>query len=376
MRLLHISDLHLGKRLNEFSLYEDQLYILDQIMDKILINKIDTVLISGDIYDKSQPSEDAYNLFDDFLSKLNKNKIKTMIIAGNHDSATRLSFASSILKENNIYISPKYDGVVSKIILNDEYGNINFYLLPFVKPVDVRKYFPDSEINDYNDAIKVVIDDLKINKDERNILLSHQFVTGAKQSESEISVGGSENVSVDVYKDFDYVALGHLHIPQKMTYEYIRYSGSPLKYSFSEIKQDKNLVIIDIKEKNNLSISFDKLIPLHDLKELKGFYNELMDKSFYEGKDFKNDYLRIILDDEEDIIDALIKMRNVYPNIMRIEYKKFEKIYENINDIMIEDIKKTPYELLEEFYQKQNDKPINSEQQKYIKKIIEEVFLK
>lgn len=376
MRLLHISDLHLGKRLNEFSLYEDQLYILDQIMDKILINKIDTVLISGDIYDKSQPSEDAYNLFDDFLSKLNKNKIKTMIIAGNHDSATRLSFASSILKENNIYISPKYDGVVSKIILNDEYGNINFYLLPFVKPVDVRKYFPDSEINDYNDAIKVVIDDLKINKDERNILLSHQFVTGAKQSESEISVGGSENVSVDVYKDFDYVALGHLHIPQKMTYEYIRYSGSPLKYSFSEIKQDKNLVIIDIKEKNNLSISFDKLIPLHDLKELKGFYNELMDKSFYEGKDFKNDYLRIILDDEEDVIDALIKMRNVYPNIMRIEYKKFEKIYDNINDIMIEDIKKTPYELLEEFYQKQNDKPINSEQQKYIKKIIEEVFLK
>ena len=284
MKILHLSDLHLGKRVNEFSMIEDQTYILNEIINIIDEQKPKVIILAGDIYDKPIPPAEAVELFDDFLYKLSKRNLYVFIISGNHDSAERIAFGSRLFDKSGIYLSPVYNGKILPIPVDDECGDINFYMLPFIKPVHVRRFFPDTSISTYTDALNTVITDMNIDNTKRNILITHQFVTGSSRTESEdVSVGGSDNVDSDIFKDFDYVALGHIHRSQSCGSEYIRYCGTPLKYSFSESKDTKSITVIDIKEKGDIKLDFIPLTPLRDMVEIKGSYNELMLKSFYEN---------------------------------------------------------------------------------------------
>ena len=250
MKFIHLSDLHIGKRVNEYSMLEDQEYILNQIIAIIDEQKPDGVIIAGDVYDKSVPSAEAVALFDDFLFELSKRNLYVFVISGNHDSPERIAFGGRLMEASRIYMSPVYDGTVSPVTLEDEYGKINVWMLPFVKPVHIRKFNEDAEISTYTDAMRIAIGNLNIDSNERNIMITHQFVTGAERTESEeISVGGTDNVDISVFENFDYTALGHIHRPQNCKSEKVRYSGTPLKYSFSESKDNKSVTIVELKEK-------------------------------------------------------------------------------------------------------------------------------
>ena len=320
MKFMHLSDLHLGKRVNEFSMFEDQDYILKKILTIIQEEKPDGVLIAGDVYDKSIPSVEAVGLLDDFLKKLAKAHIQTFIISGNHDSPERLAFAAELIEPSGIHISSAYDGKVRPISMQDDYGTVNIYMLPFVRPAHVRSVFPKENTESYTEAIRTAISHMEIHEEERNLLITHQFVTGAQRSESEeISVGGTDNVDASVFQAFDYVALGHIHGPQQMGRESIRYCGTPLKYSFSEAGHHKSVTVLELREKGNLKIRTVDLLPLHDMRELKGTYEELTNRKNYEGTAV-DDYLHITLTDEEDILDAIGKLRVIYPNLMKLDY--------------------------------------------------------
>ncbi|SHH08985.1 Exodeoxyribonuclease I subunit D [Anaerosphaera aminiphila DSM 21120] len=375
MKVIHLSDLHIGKRVNEFSMIEDQEYILEEILKIIDSENPEVVMIAGDVYDKSVPPAEAVGLFDDFLFKLAKREVTVLIIAGNHDSVARLSFGSRIFDNSGVYISPIYDGNIKEVSLSDEYGSVNFYLLPFIKPVNVRQCFPEEEINSYTDAVRVAIENIDLNEDERNVLITHQFVTGAVRSDSEeVSVGGSDNVDGEVFKKFDYVALGHIHKPQKIMRDTIRYCGTPLKYSFSEASHQKSVTILEFGDKKEeVKIRMRELIPLRDLREIRGTYMEVTAKSFYENTN-KEDYLHITLTDEENIVDAIGKLRTIYPNIMRIDYDNERTRTENKIDRASDVETKSPLELFEDFYKLQNNGEINSEQENYLVELIEKVW--
>ena len=374
MRFIHLSDLHIGKRVNEFSMIEDQKYILNQVLETIDEVKPDAVIIAGDVYDKSMPSEEAVRLLNEFICELAKKDAKTFIISGNHDSAERLAFASDLISNSGIYISPVYNGEIAKYTLSDEYGEVEIYLLPFVKPGNVRRYYPDVEIESYTDAIACIIDNLNLDKTKRNVIVAHQFVTGANRSESEdISVGGTDNVDVRVFDDFDYVALGHIHGAQKMTRETVRYSGTPLKYSFSEANHHKSITIVDMYEKDNIEISTKDFVPLHDMRIIKGTYNEITHRANYE-KTNTNDYIQVILTDEEDVADAISRLRTIYPNIMQLKYDN-KRTRENIEVGSANDIEnKRPIELFDELYLKQNNQNMSDEQREYVSKLIEAIW--
>ena len=325
MKFLHLGDLHIGKSLGEFNLIEDQRFILDQILDVAQKKSVDAVLIAGDVYDKSIPSEDAVSLFDYFICKLADRKIKTFVISGNHDSDERLNFGSSLFETNGLYISAKYDGTLYKQELMDEYGKINVYLLPFVKASLVKHFFPEEEIDSYDRAVCTVLDHAKINKKERNILVAHQFVAGRNEdpvmggSESAAvqNVGLVEKIGTDCFKDFDYVALGHIHSPQKVGREEVRYSGSPLKYSLSEAANDKSFPIITLGKKGDVSIEIVKFKPLRDLRHLKGRMEQLLNK---ENIKSPGDFIYATLTDEEIINDAMGIFKQYYPNTIKIDY--------------------------------------------------------
>ncbi len=374
MKLIHLADLHLGKRVNEFSLLEDQDYILKEILKIIDTKKADGVLIAGDIYDKSLPGTEAVTMFDDFLVRLASRKLPVFIIAGNHDSPERLAFGNRLIDLSGIHISSVFDGKVKDYQLKDEYGSINVYLLPFIKPANVRAFYPDEKIESYNDALKVVIKNIDLDKTQRNILVTHQFITGAVRSDSEdIFVGGLDNIDAEIFKDFDYVALGHIHRPQNIKKDLIRYCGSPLKYSFSEAKYDKSVTVIELGKKGEINISTVPLIPEHDMKEIKGTYAELTDKNFYKDTDYRNDYLHITLTDEEEVMEAIGKLRSVYPYLMKLDYDN-QRTQSN-NEIKAVDIEhKSPYELFSEFYEKRNNQPMSVEQTKYLNKVIEDIW--
>ena len=375
MKIMHLSDLHLGKRVNEFSMIEDQTYILNEIINIIDEQKPKVIILAGDIYDKPIPPAEAVELFDDFLYKLSKRNLYVFIISGNHDSAERIAFGSRLFDKSGIYLSPVYNGKILPISVDDECGNINFYMLPFIKPVHVRRFFPDASISTYTDALNAVITDMNIDNTKRNILITHQFVTGSSRTESEdISVGGSDNVDADIFKGFDYVALGHIHRSQCCDSEYIRYCGTPLKYSFSESKDIKSITMLDIKEKGNIKLDFIPLTPLRDMVEIKGSYNELMLKSFYENTSLTDDYVHITLTDEEDIPDVITKLRVVYKNIMKLDYdNQRTKKSSEIN--LINDMEsKSPLELFDTFYELQNGKHLSDTQRVFLKNIIEEIW--
>ena len=375
MKIMHLSDLHLGKRVNEFSMLEDQIYILNKILNIIDEQNPKVIILAGDIYDKPIPPAEAVEIFDDFLYKLSKRNLYVFIISGNHDSAERIAFGSRLFDKSGIYLSPVYNGKISPICIDDKYGKVNFYMLPFIKPVHVRRFFPDAEVYTYTDALSTVISDMHIDTAQKNILITHQFVTGSSRTESEdVSVGGSDNVDADIFNDFDYVALGHIHRSQCCDSEYIRYCGTPLKYSFSESKDTKSITVIDIKEKGDIKLDFIPLTPLRDMVEIKGSYNELMLKSFYENTSLTDDYVHITLTDEEDIPDVITKLRVVYKNIMKLDYdNQRTKKSSEINPINDMD-SKSPLELFDTFYELQNGKHLSDTQRVFLKNIIEEIW--
>lgn len=375
MKIMHLSDLHLGKRVNEFSMLEDQEYILTRIINIIDEQKPQAVIIAGDVYDKSVPSAEAVELFDDFLVRLSKRGLNVFVISGNHDSAERIAFGGRLMDKSGIYMSPVYNGEVKPITLHDEYGDINFCLLPFIKPIHVRRFFPEEKIESYTDAMQVAVNQMSIDTDKRNILVTHQFVTGALRTESEdVSVGGTDNVDAGVFEGFDYVALGHIHRAQKCGSEFVRYSGTPLKYSFSEANDSKTVTIVDMRDKGDMELSFFPLVPKRDLVEIRGSYNELTLKSFYDGTSYGEDYMHITLTDEEDIPDVLTKLRVIYKNIMKLDYDNL-RTRSSVEISGASDVKsKTPLEHFSEFYEMQNGQGMNEEQISFMTSLIEEIW--
>lgn len=374
MRFLHLSDLHLGKRVNEFSMLEDQAYILKEILNIIDEQKVEAVLIVGDIYDKVIPSAEAVRLLDDFLTRLATRELPVFLISGNHDSAERVAFGARLMSSRQIYLSPVFEADVEPVTVNDKYGGINIYMLPFVKPSLVKRVYPEEEIITYQDAVNAAVQHMQIDMDKRNILLAHQFVTGAARCDSEeLSVGGLDDVDASVFDSFDYVALGHLHGPQKIGKETVRYSGTPLKYSFSEANHKKAAVIVDMEEKGTVNIQQIPLVPKHDMREIRGTYMEVTALDFY--KDMKtDDYLHITLTDEEDIPDAIGKLRTIYPNIMKLSYDNLRTRAAVTVRGTAEVEEKSPMELLREFYELQNNQPMTDEQEEIARGIMEEIW--
>ena len=408
MKFIHLSDLHLGKRVNGYSMLEDQEYILNEIKAVITAESPDAVLIAGDVYVKPVPPAEAVRLFDDFLVQLSRLGLKVFVISGNHDSPERIAFGSRLMNASGIYLSPVYDGTVTPVSLHDAYGVVDVYMLPFIKPAHVRRFYETEteQIQSYTDAMQTALSHLPLDHTHRNVLITHQFVTGSVRAESEeISVGGSDNIDASVFAPFDYVALGHLHTPQNCgqtapttaaessaneqadaTHDTelsadtqadaprIRYCGTPLKYSFSEAKDRKSVTVIELYEKGNLHIHTVPLKPLHDLVELKGTYDTVTARSFYEGTSWQEDYTHITLTDEEDIPDAIGKLRAIYHHLMKLDYdnKRTRSSSEITADLAVEE--KTPIQLFSDFYELQNNQPLNEEQATFLNGLIETIW--
>ena len=376
MRFLHTADLHIGKRVNEFSMLEDQEYILRQILKTADKEQVEAVLIAGDVYDKQVPSAEAVRLFDWFLTQLNSRKLPVIVIGGNHDSVERLSFGAQIMEESGVYLTQSYDGKVVPVRLEDEYGPVNLWMLPFLKPAMVKRFFPEQDIVTYQDALETLIGNMELNREERNLLIAHQFVTGAvtggSEDSVEVFVGGVENVDASVFADFDYVALGHIHRAQSAGGEQIRYSGTPLKYSFSEIRHEKSVTIAELKEKGSLTVHQEPLKPLHDMREIRGSYEELVLRENYQGTDLE-DYLHVILTDENDIPDVIGRLRSIYPNIMKLDYDN-QRTRRN-QELMKEEaaVEQSPMELLGQFFSQQNNQEMSPEQTEYARTLMETI---
>ncbi len=368
MKLFHISDLHLGKKLNEFSMIEDQEFILREILGIIGEEKPNGVLIAGDVYDKSVPSEEAMRLWDDFLISLAAMKVPVFAISGNHDSAIRFSNHGKLVDSTGIHLSPVYDGKAKCFTLTDGGITVNIHMLPFVKPAVVRGIFEGEEIADYTDACRVAVRHMDIDKSDKsakNILIAHQFVTGAVRCDSEeVSVGGLDNVDASVFDDFDYVALGHIHGKQTIGRETVRYSGTPLKYSFSEKDHKKSITVVNV-DAGGVSVSEIPLKPLHDLREIRGTYEELTARDNYAGTN-TDDYIHAVLTDENDVVNAFGKLQTIYPNLMKLSYDNARtREQRDVSDAF--DVEnRTPLELFEEFYEKQNNAPMSKEQRDFV----------
>ena len=432
MKFLHISDLHIGKRVNEFSMIEDQKYILRQIKEIALEKQVDAVMIAGDIYDKPVPSAEAVQLFDQFLTGLADCGKKVFAVSGNHDSAERIAFGAQLMSSREVYVSPVYDGEVRCVTCQDAYGELCIWLLPFIRPAVVRHAWRNriermsiekkpvesaeenvagqagtentADVNDgqtdseninrndgrtkqdqaqeddveavetYQDALQFVVSHMAVDTSKRNILVAHQFVTGASRCESEeVSVGGLDQIGEEVFDVFDYVALGHIHSPQHIGRETLRYCGTPLKYSFSEAEQKKSVIVMEIKEKGDILIEKVPLKPLRDLRKIRGTYMELMSKDFYEGTE-TDDYLQITLTDEEDVPDGMAKLRTVYPNLMQLVYDNSRTRQSRQVEVTEHVEQKSEMELFEEFYEIQNNHPMSGEQQDFVRKLLEDLM--
>lgn len=374
MKFIHLSDLHIGKRVNEVSMIEDQAYILHQILEQTDRIQPEAVLISGDVYDKSVPSAEAVTLFDDFLCALAERKLRVLIISGNHDSAERLAFGGRLMEDKGICLSPVYDGSISPITMNDEYGSIHFWLLPFLKPVHVKRFYPQETIESYTDACRVAIENMNLDPNQRNVLLTHQFVTGSATCDSEeISVGGTDNVDASVFADFDYVALGHIHGPQDIGSERIRYCGTPLKYSFSESNHKKSITVVELGKKGTFRLETVPLIPKHDMRQIRGSYEEITARSFYQDTAV-DDYLQITLTDEEDVPEAVSRLRVIYPNLMQLAYDNTRTRSAAVIDGALDVQKKSQLQLFGELYELQNGQPMNDVQRDFMQELIESIW--
>ncbi len=375
MKFLHLADLHLGKRVNGFSMLEDQAHILRQILAILDDEQPDGVLIAGDVYDKSVPSVEAVELLDGFLTELRARGVPVLLISGNHDSPERLAFGGRVMDSCGIHISPVYDGALAPVTLHDEFGPVHVWLLPFVKPVHVRRWFPDADIESYTDAVAEAVAHMDIDTAARNVLVTHQFVTGGTRSGSEeLSVGGTDNVDSGVFAPFDYVALGHLHGAQHIGCETIRYAGSPLKYSFSEARQHKSVTVVTLGEKGDVQVRTVALTPLRELREIRGSYDELTARSFYEHTTYRSDYLHLILTDEQDVFDAMSRLRTIYPYLMTLDYDNARTRAAGGMSVPAETERRTPLELFEALYQRQNHRPMSEVQRAYIAQLMEQIM--
>ena len=379
MKLMHLSDLHLGKRLNEFSLLEDQSFILQQLVELVRSEQPDCVLLAGDIYDKPVPPAEAVTLFDDFLNKLAQ-LTTVCVTSGNHDSAERLAFGAQLMREGGVHFCGLYTGEPQCVTLQDAYGSVHIYLLPFLKPAHVRHCLPPTEaeqVTTYHEALRCAVERLHINAAERNVLVAHQFVTGAQTAGSEaVNVGGVDNIGAEVFAAFDYTALGHIHRAQNVGSERVRYSGTPLKYSFAEWQQEKSATLVELGEKGSVSVTALPLAPLRDLRKLRGSYEELMRREFYDElpKDsdgLLRDFYHLTLTDEEDVPDAVQKLRSVYKNLLQLEYDNKRTRTDNAIEGAERVVEKSPLELMEEFYQLQNNQALSEKQRAYLQGLLE-----
>lgn len=438
MKFIHLADLHIGKRVNAFPMLEDQRYILKQILTILREEQPDGgVILAGDIYDKAIPSAEAVELFDEFLTQLAALRLRVFIIAGNHDSPERIAFGNRLMDRSGIYLSPVYDGHVKRITCRDTASAVTLsaanavdpnagtrpvtsapatlsaanavdlnagthsvesastsaaastcppvdvYLLPFLKPANVRRFYPEETIESYTDAMRVAIAHMDIDPTHRNLLVTHQFVTGASRSDSEdISVGGSDNVDASVFAPFDYVALGHLHGPQQMGEEggpIIRYAGTPLKYSFSEARHHKSVTVVEIGEKKadgvvDVCIGTRELRPLHDMREIRGSYEELTLRANYEGT-ATDDYIHATLTDEIEVPDAARHLQVIYPNLMKLDYDNARTRGQGSERLELEQLEeKSPLDLFSELFEKQNHKEMTEEQARYIEAQMEKIW--
>lgn len=376
MKFIHLADLHLGKRVNEFSMLEDQKYVLKQVLDLIDEEQAEGLLIAGDIYDKQIPSIEAVRLFDDFLTRLAERHVPVYLISGNHDSIERVSFGARLMSGSGIHMATEYDGTVDVVTVEDKYGAIDIYLLPFIKPAQVRAVWGEEaeNIRTYQDALAFVMSRLTIRGNNRSILLAHQFVTGAAVCDSEEhAVGGLDQVDPACFDGFDYVALGHLHGAQQAGRETVRYAGTLLKYSFSEVKHKKSVTVVELREKGQIKLYTRPIIPLHEMREIRGSYAEVTCKANYENTDTK-DYVHITLTDEEDVFDAVGKLRVIYPNLMKLDYDNARtKQNQNISASESED-EKDPLTLADELFVLQNNKPMSDKQREYMQDLICKVW--
>jgi exonuclease SbcD len=365
MKIFHLSDLHIGKIVHDYNMLEDQAFALEQVLNLVDQYRPDAVIIAGDVYDKSIPSAEAVKAFDRFLTRLSRKAVTVFIISGNHDSAERLNFASSLLTENAVYISGVFEGEMKKKTLKDAYGNVNFYLLPFIKPIDVRMHYHDETIENYNDAVRKVVENTQINPKERNLLVAHQFITGASQSDSEISVGTLDQVDDTIFDRFDYVALGHLHRPQRVGRDTIRYCGTPVAYSFSEAGDKKSVTMVTFGADKVPKLEFLQLKPLHEMLDLEGSMEEILKHEKTEA------YTRVTLTDDAVIIDAIGKLKNIFPRLMTLGFK--DRNTNSSNDITDAKIftQKSELELFCDFYEEQTGSAMNEEDIRYMKTILQ-----
>lgn len=367
MRLLHLSDLHIGKRVNEFPMLADQRFALEGVVRTMRDRHVDALLVAGDLYDKATPSAEAVALVDWFLSEASSTGAQVFVIAGNHDSAERVAYASELLAHQGVHISPVYSGSITSVRLSDEYGPVTVWLVPFLKPSLVRPFFQETPIASYTDALEAALSTCAINRDERNVALSHQFVTwGAtepQRCDSELSLGGVDNVDARVFDAFDYVALGHVHRPQRIGRDEVRYSGSLLKYSFSEIRGVKSAPLVELGPKGEISIELVPIEPLHDMRQIRGPLAELVEPGVVQEAD-ANDYLQVILTDEQPVPHALSRLRSVYPNVMGLEYDnaRTRACGASVTDLEVTALERPLIELFEEFYRQQNGQDLSDTQ--------------
>jgi len=374
MKLLHLSDLHLGKRVNGFSMLEDQRFALEQILDMTREEKPDGALLCGDVYDKTVPSAEAVELFDGFLSALAA-LCPVYLISGNHDSPERLAFGGRLLEKARVFVSPVYDGTLLTVTQTDAFGTVKLHLLPFLKPAQVRRFFPEEKIESYTDALRAALSGIDLHDGSRHVLLAHQLVTGSERCESEeLSIGGTDNVDAEVFAGFDYVALGHLHGPQRAGGDHIRYCGTMLKYSFSEADHCKSISCVNLGEKGSLEIATRPIHPLRDMKVVRGTYDILMARDFYLDSGLPECYLHIVLTDEEDVPEALARLRTVYPHIMKLTYDNARTRLRQ-NPLQTEGERpESPLELFGLLYEKQNNRPLGPEQQEFLTALIESIW--
>lgn len=375
---MHLADLHLGKRVNGFSMMEDQEYILNRIFEIMEEEQPDGLLIAGDVYDKTIPPAEAVRRMDDFLTAVAAKHVPVFLISGNHDSAERVAFGHQLMQGSGIWISPVYDGTIRHHTLKDRWGEVNIYLIPFLRPSVVRSFFPDVEIEDYTDALRTIVEDLQVDTSRRNVVLAHQFVTAAgalpETCDSEqLSVGGLDRVDGSVFSPFDYTALGHLHGPQRVGSETIRYAGSPLKYSFSELHQKKSVTVAELRAKGETEIRQIPLQPRREMTELRGTFEEILEEARKKGEP-QTDYYHMILTDETDVVDALSRLREYYPNIMLLDYDnqrtRSQKEVEQLDRVE----ERTPGELFAALYEQQNGQEMDSDRKEYLDGLIREIW--
>ena len=369
MRFLHMADLHLGKQMNDVTLLPDQEYILDQITSIAEAERVEAVLIAGDVYQRSSPQAEAMALFDRFVSRLVEQGRKVFIISGNHDSAQRISYFSSLIKSSGVYVTEAFDGRLQSVTLRDREGDVVVWMLPFLRPSLVKRYLPEEKIATYQEAAEAVLRQTPIDRKKRNILMCHQFITGCETSESEErSVGGLDNIDAGVFDAFDYVALGHIHKPQKVGRETLRYAGSPLKYSFSEANHKKSVTIVDMEGKDDIRVRKLPLYPLHDVRLLEGSMEELM------RRDYSEDYLWITVHDELVPPDARVTLSTNFPNMMKFSVVN-SKTKMDVDVLATQSMEnKTIPELFSDFYRLQNnDQDLSDAHRKVIARVLKEM---